>query len=226
MAVATLALDRAPEIKLVDETRRNLEASGVEHGVTAVLLNFRSFDTLLEMAVLAITAIGVLAVQPFPPRCTRPWPRRVPLAIDGLVRILVPVITLLAGWLLVAGTTRPGGAFQAGALAAAGLVLLYLAGWAGAVPAHGALRPVLFIGLAGFVLAAFGTALVGQGWLVFDVAWAEGAIIAIELLLMISIATGLAVIFVAVREPGTDGTAVTSGPVPAHPTQTDLGERP
>jgi len=54
----------------------NMTASGVEHPVTAVLLNFRGYDTLLEIAVLLlpplITAIitlaaGMLAESPGSP---------------------------------------------------------------------------------------------------------------------------------------------------------------
>jgi multisubunit Na+/H+ antiporter MnhB subunit len=175
---------------------------GLDHPVTAVLLNFRSYDTLLEVAVLAIAVLGVLAVQREVPAWSRPWPTAVPLPIDGLVRILAPVIVLVAGWLLVAGTTRPGGAFQAGALAAAGLILLYLGGRNRVIPAGRTLRPVLVAGLAGFVAAAFGTALVGDGWLVLDVAWAGTAIVTIEVVVTVSIAGGLAVIFVANREVG------------------------
>nr|WP_281353559.1 hydrogen gas-evolving membrane-bound hydrogenase subunit E [Phytoactinopolyspora mesophila] len=200
LAAAVLALD-TPGIRLTDDVRDNIATTGVEHPVTAVLLNFRSYDTLLEVAVLAIAAIGVLGLRRDAPAWSDAWTKAAPIAIDGLVRVLTPVIVLLAGWLLVAGTTRPGGAFQAGALAGAGLILLYLGGRTGVIPVGRGLTPALMLGLAGFVGVAFGTALGGDGWLVLDVAWAGSVIIAIEVVVTLSIAAGLAVIFVANREP-------------------------
>ncbi len=41
-----------------------MAASGVEHPVTAVLLNFRGYDTLLEIAVLLLALLVMLAVSP------------------------------------------------------------------------------------------------------------------------------------------------------------------
>ena len=38
--------------------------SGVEHPVTAVLLNFRGYDTWLELGVLLLAVMGVLLFQP------------------------------------------------------------------------------------------------------------------------------------------------------------------
>ena len=40
----------------------HLADSGVTHPVTAVLLNFRGYDTLLEIAVLLLALLGILAV--------------------------------------------------------------------------------------------------------------------------------------------------------------------
>ncbi|MGD9289220.1 MAG: hypothetical protein PVG74_16510, partial [Desulfobacterales bacterium] len=42
----------------------NMPISGVENPVTAVLLNFRGYDTLLEIGVLLLAAVGVLSVAP------------------------------------------------------------------------------------------------------------------------------------------------------------------
>ena len=43
----------------------NMAVSGVENPVTAVLLNFRGYDTLLEIGVLLLAALSVLSVSPF-----------------------------------------------------------------------------------------------------------------------------------------------------------------
>jgi multisubunit Na+/H+ antiporter MnhB subunit len=121
----------------------NLANSGVEHPVTAVLLNFRGYDTLLEIAVLLIALLGVLAA-------VKPETRATAAASDpvlqSLARVAVPLMILVAGYLLWAGAHRPGGAFQAGAVLAAAAVLLNLAGL---LPAWRQPGAVLRLGLAG-----------------------------------------------------------------------------
>lgn len=50
--------------RLAQEVTANLAESGVSNPVTAVLLNFRAYDTLLELAVLLAAALGILALGP------------------------------------------------------------------------------------------------------------------------------------------------------------------
>ena len=68
---------------LPEAVAAHMAESGVEHPVTAVLLNFRGYDTLLEVAVLLLALLGVLTVvgkrqaRPVLPaprtRCCKPW---------------------------------------------------------------------------------------------------------------------------------------------------------
>lgn len=106
----------------------NLASSGVAHPVTAVLLNYRAYDTLLEIGVLLLALMAILAVSGSP----RPASNTLPSASDPLLamlgRIAAPVMVVVAVYLLWAGTSRPGGAFQAGAVLAALAVLLHLTG--------------------------------------------------------------------------------------------------
>lgn len=96
--------------------------------VTAVLLEFRGYDTLLEMLVLLAAFLGAHAIrgrlQPDP---AGPDAEEVPL-IGALLAVVVPLSILMAMYLLHAGGQAPGGAFQAGAVLAAALVLLVLTG--------------------------------------------------------------------------------------------------
>ena len=64
-----------------------LEKSGVTNPVTAVLLNFRGYDTLLEMVVLLLALLGVwsLGAQPAVRTESDPGP-----VLDTLTRLLVP----------------------------------------------------------------------------------------------------------------------------------------
>lgn len=114
-----------PAVQLPTLVEKNLAQSGVEHPVTAVLLNFRGYDTLLEVAVLLLALLTMLTLSgggaPAPAGVADPL-------LQGLARKALPLILLTAGYLLWAGAHRPGGAFQAGAVLAAGAVLLQLAG--------------------------------------------------------------------------------------------------
>lgn len=190
----------------------SLDASGVDHPVTAVLLNFRGYDTLLEVAVLATAAWAARAVARHAPLTdTTPEPAPEPVLLP-LTRGLPPVMLLLAGWLLVAGSTRPGGAFQAGALLAAALILL---GSAGRLPppGDGWIRASLAVGVGAFLLVAFATALLGSGWLTLDPEWAGAAILAVEAALTLGIAAALWQIFEVNRHSSATGSSAAVPPV-------------
>lgn len=199
LVVAAGALSE-PEGALAERVAADLPDTGVEHGITAVLLNFRSYDTLLEVAVLAVAAFAALVfVGRSEPRWSDPWPATPPPALAALTQVLAPLAVLVAIWLLVAGTTRPGGAFQAGALLAAVLLMLHLGGRTAAIPRGGRLLTLVFVGLLAFLAVAAVTAAFGAGWLVLDPAWAGAVILAIEGVLALSIGVGLATVFVADR---------------------------
>src|SRR5699024_9688762 len=117
--------------------------SGVTHEITGVLLAFRAYDTLLESAVLMLAAVGALALRQHGDRIPAPAASQAapgaagPSALSAgttglvwLVRVIAPVLLLAALWLLFAGSTDSGGAFQSGAVLAALLILLRLAGLA------------------------------------------------------------------------------------------------
>lgn len=190
--VSDLPREPGPLPALVDSA---LDASGSEHAVTSVLLNFRSYDTLLEVAVLVVAAIGAGAMVRSPihtPRTPSP-------VIRATIMVLLPLIFLLAVWLLVAGTSRPGGAFQSGAVLGAGLVIAHLTGVPMATPRLSRALALVLVGLVAFLALAGFTAAAGRGWLVLDDAWASWAILGIESVLVLSIGVGLAFIFIANR---------------------------
>jgi len=144
----------APAFDLLPAVTTHLPASGVEHPVTAVLLNYRAYDTLLEVAVLLLALIGILALgidaDPVAPR-----PVEAMLSI--LARLIVPAMIVMAVYLLWAGAHRPGGAFQAAAVLAAGGVLLQLGGL---IASWSAPRARLRWSIAGGFLIFLGVALV------------------------------------------------------------------
>lgn len=178
---------------LAREALQSVDQSGVTHPVTAVLLNYRSLDTLLEIAVLVVAAFGAASIARESTRAVRADdPVRRALAV-----VIVPVVLVVAIWVLVAGSSQPGGAFQAGALIGAALVIAHLCGIPFATPSN---RTVMLVA-GGSLLAFVGLGIIGLvatgSWLGLDVAWAGAAILAIESLLAIGIGVALAGIFFA-----------------------------
>jgi multisubunit Na+/H+ antiporter MnhB subunit len=180
----------------------HMTASGVDHPVTAVLLNFRGYDTLLEIAVLLLALIVILAIG-IDPECDRP--RAANPVLQAMARLAAPLMVVVAVYLLWAGAFRPGGAFQAGAVLAAAAVLLHLTGL---LPSWQSPAPKLRWGLtAGFLIfLAVAAALIPQGALLqYPPAQAGKLILLIEAGLTVSLGLILAGLFLFLsRDPGDD----------------------
>ncbi len=197
LAYAVLSLpDQAAGLS--ERVASNMETSGVGNPVTAVLLNFRSYDTLLEMAVLLVALFGVWSLG------GAAMYLRVNLepVLSFLVGVLVPMMILMAGYLLWVGASAPGGAFQAGSvLAASGILLLLssrhlpvrLMGWP--------LRFALVLGLGAFT--AVGVVLLSAGgmFLQYPSSLAGSLILFIETAATLSIGVTLTALFLG-GKPG------------------------
>ncbi|TXD39373.1 sodium:proton antiporter [Lujinxingia vulgaris] len=105
--------------------RDRLEESGVSSLVTAVLLNFRAYDTMLEVVVLVVAFWGAWSLRPMH---TRVPERETDPILLRTVGGMLPVLWLLGIYLLWAGTSRPGGEFASGAVLGATGVLTLLIG--------------------------------------------------------------------------------------------------
>jgi multisubunit Na+/H+ antiporter MnhB subunit len=181
-----------PVVHLPAAVAAQMDNSGTAHPVTAVLLNFRGYDTLLEIGVLLLALIVILAVSP---REESAAPARAEPVLQALARIAVPLMLLAAVYLLWAGAHRPGGAFQAGAVLGAAAVLLFLAGL---LPGWNAPTLRLRAGLAGgfLVFLAVAAALLFQGGLLtYPPEWAGSLILLIEAALTVSLGLILAGLF-------------------------------
>ncbi len=179
--------------RLVDA---GLASSGTDNPVTAVLLNFRGYDTLLEIAVLTIALVGVWALGPAPRiRDTEPSP-----VLLGLNTILLPLAPLICAYLLWVGATRPGGAFQAGAVLTAAGVLFILSGRRPRTRLPEApTRWLVVLGLAVFLAVAFGVMGGGREFLEYPTGLSGALILLIEAACTLSIAVILAGLFVGGR---------------------------
>lgn len=169
---------------------RHLDETGVSHPVTAVLLNYRAWDTLLELAVLLLALLGARQLGPRPLDLAEPWP-----LLRAWARVLAPLLVLAAGYILWRGASAPGGAFQAGALLASGVVLLRLSGL---VPrlrwSFTPLRLLVLGGLLVFIGVALMTAWLGEGWLTYPRGAAKLLIVLIESVATLSIAASLSLL--------------------------------
>ena len=84
-----------------------------ENPVTAVILNFRAYDTLLEIGVLLVAALSVYTLSG--PASGTPVKPPGPI-FNFYLRIMTPVFWLVVPYMVWIGGRAPGGAFQAGAL--------------------------------------------------------------------------------------------------------------
>lgn len=183
---------------LVAPVVQNMAASGVEHPVTAVLLNFRAYDTLMEVVVLLAAIIAVWMVE----RGTAQAPAPVLGEIyRGFARLALPAIVVIGAYLLWIGAYAPGGAFQGGAVLAAVGLLLLLSRLYRPRPGH---RPVARLGfvLGTATFAAVALLVAGGGRMPFEypAEHAKTLILLIEGVVTLSIAVTLAALFHG-REP-------------------------
>lgn len=153
---ALLALPATPT-GLTRESLAALARSGVTNPVTAALLNYRGYDTLLEVAVFLLAIVGVWSVRKSDFVVTK---ENVVPALLSLLRLVQPVLILAGGYLLWIGAFAPGGAFQGGAVIGGATVLALLSGFAGgALRRPGLLRLGLAIGSLVFTTVTAGLTL-------------------------------------------------------------------
>jgi multisubunit Na+/H+ antiporter MnhB subunit len=203
LALLLILLSTLPEIVspragLADLAHAHMEK--VEHPVTAVLLIFRSFDTLLELGILLLTVLGMLAVreeQQLDSKSLRP-PND--LMLEMLVRILVPLSVCIAGYTLWLGTFSSGGAFQAGVILSGAGVLLWLSGHRSieAIP-HGGWFALVLVGFGAFVLAGIVTVFWQDHALQLPSEHQYLIVLGLEAAAAISVGAGLTALFVGLH---------------------------
>jgi len=178
-----------------------LPKSGVDHAVTAVLLNLRAWDTLLEIAVMlaAVCLVWSLgpALPPYAPATALP-------GLPALTRLLHPLFLLVPAYLLWRGSHAPGGAFPAGAVLGAGGVLLVLADgvpWMHEPRRQPLLRLLLAAGVLLFLCVALVGLLLTGTFLAIPPGVAGHVILTVEVAAALSIALML-MAFYLFGEPG------------------------
>jgi multisubunit Na+/H+ antiporter MnhB subunit len=208
-AVTTLP---EPPPRRTEEVYQRLDEAGVISPVTAVLLNFRSYDTLLEIGVLLLAVVACLALRQAHPAGALFAAMPADPVLAALIRLLMPVMVMVAGYLLWAGEHAPGGAFQAGAVVGAAGVLLLLGE---KIQLPGAPDILMRAALAaGFgIFLGIGVAVMADGspFLEYPRDWAGTLIILLETVLTLSIGVTLIALFAA-NPPGGPPSGQAGGP--------------
>ena len=129
--------------------------------VNVILVDFRGFDTLGEITVLAVASIGAVALARVGRRAAEgvgvtqlgaPDVRRLAF-VDVSVRVVFHAVVMMSLWLLFAGHNQPGGGFVGGLLAGSAITLRYIAGGIDEVRGRSRFRPWTVLGV-GLLLAA------------------------------------------------------------------------
>jgi len=103
--------------------------------VNVILVDFRGYDTLGEITVLALAGLGIVALlqnlslaAPRGDAAGRPWDADAhPVIMATLTRLLLPLALMVAVFILLRGHNQPGGGFIAGLITAVALIVQYLA---------------------------------------------------------------------------------------------------
>lgn len=103
------------------------EQTGAANAVTSVVVGYRAFDTLGEVTVLFVAALGLGAVVAASgARGRRRNVEPASLVLRSGAKLLFPLIILFGVYVFTHGHLTPGGGFQGGAVIASAYLLLYL----------------------------------------------------------------------------------------------------
>ncbi|MEC4766931.1 monovalent cation/H+ antiporter subunit A [Halomonas sp. CUBES01] len=143
--------------------------------VNVILVDFRGFDTLGEITVLAIAGLAIFKLlnrlRLFIPHSDgegRVWsPDRYPAILTSISMTILPLALLVSAFIFLRGHNQPGGGFIAGLITAVALILLYMARgveWA-QERLNFPFQPVAVVGVAIATLTGLGSWLFGYPFL-------------------------------------------------------------
>jgi len=113
----------------------SVPGGGGHNVVNVILVDFRGFDTLGEITVLALAGLAIFKLlnrlRVFMPHSDgegRVWsPDRYPAILTSISMALLPLALLVSAFIFLRGHNEPGGGFIAGLVTAVALILLYMA---------------------------------------------------------------------------------------------------
>ena len=112
----------------------SVPGGGGTNVVNVILVDFRGFDTLGEIVVLALAGLGIYALLqgltlPAPEQDIngRLWNKDThPLILQTFTRLMMPLMIMVAVYIFLRGHNLPGGGFIAGLIASVALIVMYL----------------------------------------------------------------------------------------------------
>ncbi|MFF7709448.1 monovalent cation/H+ antiporter subunit A [Pseudomonas sp. NPDC007930] len=192
MAALAYAMLTRPTPNVISEfyLSRALPEGGGSNVVNVMLVDFRGFDTLGEITVLAVVSLTVFALlrrfrparesMQLPPQQQR---GEADLALDlshartaadtaqgamlvpaVLVRLVLPIALVVAASLFMRGHNEPGGGFVAGLVVAVAFILQYMVAGTHWVEARMPLRPLRWLATGLLCATATGLGAVGVGY--------------------------------------------------------------
>ena len=194
-AVILMLPDPPPSLAPEAAAAADGAGAGLGNPITAVLMSYRSLDTMLEKIVLILAVIGVWSVGADEAWGRAPAPLRQQKAYAPMVflaQMLAPVGALIAIHIFWTGANAPGGAFQGGALLAAMWMVTMMARpmepprvdarW---------LRLALVAGPAVFLISGLAGEVVAGSFFAYPPGLAKPIILFIEAFMVLSIAAAL-----------------------------------
>jgi multicomponent K+:H+ antiporter subunit A len=113
----------------------SVSGGGGTNVVNVILVDFRGFDTLGEVTVLAIAGIAIYALidglrlqMPETDAQGRPWAADShPLMLVNLSQVILPLALMVSVYIFLRGHNLPGGGFIAGLITSVAIILQYVA---------------------------------------------------------------------------------------------------
>lgn len=113
----------------------SVSGGGGTNVVNVILVDFRGFDTLGEVTVLAIAGVAIYALIdglrlriPETDALGRPWNKDAhPFMLVNLSQVILPLALMVSAYIFLRGHNLPGGGFIAGLITAVALILQYVA---------------------------------------------------------------------------------------------------
>lgn len=154
---------------------KSLPEGGGSNVVNVILVDFRGYDTLGEITVLALAGLGIYAMldqlelagsNHNEHNKAWNWDAK-PVVMTTFSRLLLPLALLVAVFILLRGHNQPGGGFIAGLITAVALIMQYIANgsrWTRSrLPAN--MHPLIASGLLLAVLTGLASWLLGYPFL-------------------------------------------------------------